>query len=234
MNKAFFKYLIVILLVLTSIYIYQLLDISKISSLLEQSRSDIGDVGFLTAALIFSLRFISIIIPIIPGTYCSILAGYLFGLESGLLVIFCADFISCSTSFFLARQLGRDFVAKILGNRQMAKIERVSKKYLEHNFFFMTGLLMTQFFDFVCYAIGLTKIPAKKFLPALIISIIISDIPFVAGGFAIKEIKDISINSLLNGEVSVLNGPYLIIFLTSFIGILCLGLISSRLNRKFD
>ncbi len=186
--------------------------------------------------LLFFLRSISIIVPVLPGTIFSVAAGFQFGFSQGLIIIFFADFLSCSTSFLLARTLGRDYIGNLLGLRQMRRVESISKEYLENNYFLMTALLMSQFFDFVCYAIGLTKITWKKFMPALIFSIIISDAPFVASGFATRKIKDIGLEKFLqkvfNGELGMLSGKYFFLFIISFLIIFLLAMINIYLNKR--
>jgi hypothetical protein len=47
-------------------------------------------------------------------------------------------------------------------------IDKLSRQNLENNFFLITGFLMTGLFNFVCYRVGLTKIPWHNFLPALL------------------------------------------------------------------
>ena len=175
---------------------------------------------------------ISIIIPILPGTYCSVIAGYLYGMKYGLALIFVADFLACSFSFLLSRSFGRDFVGRLLGGRQMQKVENISKRYLEDNFFLMTGLLMTSWFDFVSYAVGLTKISWKKFMPALIFSIIISDIPFVAAGYTLSGVSDVSIKKIFNGEVDIISGNYLFLLIGSALLVFCLGLFHIFMKKK--
>ena len=186
--------------------------------------------------LLFLLRSVSIIVPVLPGTIFSVAAGFQFGFGQGLLIIFCADFLSCSISFLLARKLGRNYIRNLLGSRQMRRVESISKDYLEKNYFLMTALLMSGFFDFVCYAIGLTKITWKRFMPALIFSIIISDSPFVASGFAARNIKNIGLKNFLqkifNGELDIISGNYLFLFLISFLIIFILGMINIYLNKK--
>ena len=186
--------------------------------------------------LLFLLRSISIVIPILPGTIFSVVAGFQFGFAQGLVIIFFADFISCSTSFLLARKLGRNYIRKLLGTRQMRRVESISKDYLEKNYFLMTALLMSGFFDFVCYAIGLTKITWKRFMPALIFSIIISDAPFIASGFAARKIKDIGLNNFLqktlNGELDLISGNYLFLFIISFLTIFLLAIINFYFNKR--
>ena len=185
--------------------------------------------------ILFLLRSVSIIVPVLPGTIFSVAAGFQFGFSMGLVIIFCADFLSCSTSFLLARNLGRNYVRNLLGAKQMRRVESISQDYLEKNYFLMIALLMSGFFDFVCYAIGLTKITWKRFMPALIFSIFISDSPFVASGFAARKIKDIGLNNflqkILNGEVNMISGNFLFLFVTSFIIISILAILNIYLNQ---
>ena len=61
-----------------------------------------GNWGIL---LILLLRFTSIVIPILPGTYCLLISGYLFGLVNGLLLSFIADF-----------QIGRRHTSKLFAD----------------------------------------------------------------------------------------------------------------------
>ena len=118
----------------------------------------------------------------------------------------------------------------------MKRVESISKDYLEKNYFLMTALLMSGFFDFVCYAIGLTKITWKWFMPALIFSIIISDSPFIASGLAARKIKDIGLKNflqkILNGELSMIYGNYLFLFIISFLIIFFLAIINIYLNKR--
>ena len=114
----------------------------------------------------------------------------------------------------------------------MKRVEKISQEYIEHNFFLMTAFLMTQFFDFVCYGIGLTKISWRKFMPALILSILISDAPFVAAGYAFKDLKGISFNQLLNGDVNLIYGKYLIIFIASILSIFLLGILNILIKKR--
>ena len=237
--SKYYKYVIVaIFVIILSINIIHL-DVNIISDFFYDIVSGLNSNNFFSLILIFLLfilRSISIIIPVLPGTIFSAAAGFQFGFVKGLIIIFFADFFSCSISFLLARKLGRNYIRRLLGSRQMAKVESISKDYLENNYFLMTALLMSGFFDFVCYAIGLTKITWKRFMPALIFSIIISDSPFVASGFAARKIKDIGLKNflqkILNGELNIISGNYLFLFITSFLIIFTLAMINIYLNKK--
>lgn len=231
-QKSIYKFLFIVLIVLAFIFTYQFFDIEAINDLIIDSQNNVNNKGIYVVFLILLLRSISIFLPIIPGTYCVVIAGYIYGIKTGLLIMFVADLFSCYSSFLISRNLGRVFVRKILGPNQMKRVESISKKYLENNFFLMTGFLMTSWFDFVCYAVGLTKLSWKKFMPALIISIIISDIPFVAGGYALSQLRDVTLREILNGEVSVIRGPYLLILIISALIIFGIGFFNIYLKKK--
>ncbi len=237
--SKYFRYIIITLFVVVLSVNFIFLDVNIISDFFYALVSGLNlnnSFGLILIPLLFILRSISIIIPILPGTIFSAAAGFQFGFIKGLVIIFFADFVSCSISFLLARKLGRDYVARILGSRQMRRVESISQDYLENNYFLMTALLMSGFFDFVCYAIGLTKISWKRFMPALIFSIVISDSPFVASGFAARKIKDIGLKNflqkILNGELDIISGNYLFLFITAFLIIFILGMINIYLNKR--
>ena len=234
-----FKYVIlfcvVVILCIAVIYI----DVNLIRDFLYNFVSAFNKNRFFSLILIFLLfllRSISIIIPVLPGTIFSVAAGFQFGFSQGLIIIFFADFLSCSISFLLARKFGRNYISGLLGSRQMRRVESISKDYLEKNYFLMTALLMSGFFDFVCYAIGLTKITWKRFMPALVFSIVISDSPFVASGFAARKIRDIGLKNflqrILNGELDMISGNYLLLFIISFLTVFSLAMINIYLTKR--
>jgi len=231
------RYVILIFFVILLCITIIRFDVNIISDLFYNVVSNLNANSFFSLTLLlFILRSISIILPVLPGTIFSVAAGFQFGFTQGLVIIFFADFVSCSISFLLARKLGRNYISRLLGSRQMRRVESISQDYLENNYFLMTALLMSGFFDFVCYAIGLTKITWKRFMPALIFSIIISDSPFVASGFAARKIKDIGLKNflqkILNGELDTISGNYLFLFITSFLIIFTLAMINIYLQKK--
>ena len=238
-SSKYYKYALLVFFVVFLGITFYLFDVNIVSDLFYNVVSSLRSNSFFSITLIFLLfllRSISIVIPVLPGTIFSVAAGFQFGFTQGLVIIFFADFIACSISFLLARKLGRNYISKLLGSKQMRSVESISQKYLENNYFLMTALLMSGFFDFVCYAIGLTKITWKRFMPALIFSIIISDSPFVASGFAARKIKDIGLKNflekILNGELDMISGHYLLLFIISFLIIVTLAMINIYLNKR--
>ncbi len=148
-------------------------------------RTYIEQMGIWVPLALFALRFTSVLIPALPSEAYSILTGGLLGFPKGLLVVCVSDFLSCSLSFWIASTYGRGMVVRLVGDRFMSRVDRFTQKHLERNFFLMTAFMMTGFFDFVAYGIGLARAPWRKFLPALVLSIAISNPPVVALGAGI-------------------------------------------------
>ncbi|NEQ54826.1 MAG: TVP38/TMEM64 family protein [Leptolyngbya sp. SIO3F4] len=209
MNHQLGKWLKFAGIAISTIFVIWLLQHYGISQL----RANIRNFGVWAPFVIFFLRFTSVIIPALPGTAYSVLAGVTLGFSQGLLVICLADLCSCSLSFFLSRQFGRSFVKRLIGKRFMSRVDNLSRKHLERNFFLMTAFLMTGFFDFVAYGIGLTQSSWLKFFLALILSISISNPPIVALGAGLLE-----------------DGKLLLIF--AILGAFALALLTGFLQRR--
>lgn len=180
---------------------------------IDQIRTNVAQFGIWAPFMILLLRLTSIVVPALPGTAYAILSGALFGFVQGFIVIAIADFLACATNYFIARRYGRAMVQRLVGERFMNRLERWSQKYLEGNFFLMTGALMTSFFDYICYAAGLSRMPWKRFMSALGLSIVIVKPPVVAVGAGI-----------LQGEKLLIG--------VSVVGVLAIAIISAWVRRK--
>lgn len=149
---------------------------------IEQIRANVDKLGIWAPIALLLLRTVSVLIPAIPSTAYSVLAGTLFGFWKGIIVIFIADFAACCLNFYIAKRFGRKIVQRFVGERFIDKVDNLASKHLEDNIFLVAGFLMTGLFDFVCYAVGLTEMPWHKFIPALILGIVVSTPPIVALG----------------------------------------------------
>ena len=145
-------------------------------------QSAVNDMGIWAPLGLFLLRGVSIILPALPSSVYSLLAGSLLGFKAGYITIILSDQVICSADYFIARRWGRGPVSRLVGDSAMKRIDGFSKNQLEGNFFLMTGLLMTGLFDFLSYAIGISRTHWRLFAPALLISVLISDSILVAVG----------------------------------------------------
>ena len=150
-------------------------------------RNRVQSMGIWAPFGIFILRGVSIILPALPSSAYSLLAGSLLGFQKGYFTIILSDIIFCQAAFFIARYYGRNPVRRLVGSKAMKRIESFNQNQLEENFFLMTGLLMTGLFDFLSYAIGIGGTRWKIFTPALLISLLISDSILVAVGAGVSQ-----------------------------------------------
>lgn len=170
---------------------------------MERVREQVDQFGIWAPLIVFGLRFTSIILPVLPGTAYAVLAGGLFGFAQGLLVIALADLASCSFNFYIARRYGRGWVERFVGQQFMEKVDRLCQQHLERNFFLMTGFLMTGLFDFVAYAVGLTKTRWQSYLIALVASIVVAKPLWVAAGAGIFEGSQLLLGFALLGAFGI-------------------------------
>lgn len=152
---------------------------------IQQIRVQVKQLGIWAPFALWLLRSVSIAMPAIPSTAYSVLAGTLFGFWQGIIVIAIADLVACSLNFYLAKRYGRGLVQRLVGQRFMGKVDSFTSNYLETNPFLVAGFLMTGLFDFVSYAVGLTQMQWRQFLPALGLGIAVSTPPIVALGAGI-------------------------------------------------
>ena len=157
----------------------------------------VNEMGFWAPLGLFVLRGISIILPALPSSVYSLLAGSLLGFKVGYMTIILSDLVFCSSAFYIARRWGRGPVSRLVGAGAMEKIDGFSKNQLEGNFFLMTGLLMTGLFDFLSYAIGISRTHWRIFAPALLISVLISDSILVAVGAGVTKGASVSLGIAL-------------------------------------
>ena len=154
---------------------------------IEPLRDRVEEMGIWAPFGLIILRGISIILPALPSSTYSLLAGSLLGFKTGYFTILISDIIFCQAAFFIARNYGRGPVKNLVGKKAMARIESFNQNQLEENFFLMTGLLMTGLFDFLSYAIGIGGTRWRIFTPALLISLLISDSILVAVGAGVSQ-----------------------------------------------
>ena len=166
---------------------------------IEPLRDRVKDMGIWAPFGLLILRGVSIIIPALPSSTYSLLAGSLLGFKTGYFTILISDIIFCQAAFFIARNYGRSPVRSLVGEKAMKRIESFNQNQLEENFFLMTGLLMTGLFDFLSYAIGIGGTRWRIFTPALIISLLISDSILVAVGAGVSQGAGILLGCALLG-----------------------------------
>ncbi len=193
--RKFRKFILIVFFVGAVVLLLSLLQTYGIEPL----RNTVENMGVWAPIGILILRGISIILPALPSSAYSLLAGSLLGFKTGYITIVLADLIFCQAAFFIARNFGREPVRRLVGLKAMNRIEGFNQNQLEGNFFLMTGLLMTGLFDFLSYAIGIGGTSWRLFTPALIVSLLISDSIIVAVGAGVSQGAGLMLGGALLG-----------------------------------
>tara|TARA_Y100001968_G_scaffold288467_1_gene290754 strand:- start:210 stop:848 length:639 start_codon:yes stop_codon:yes gene_type:complete len=193
--RGFRKFLFISLVIGLVVLLFTLIQSYGISPL----RNAVEEMGFWAPFGILILRGISVILPALPSSVYSLLAGSLLGFKTGYITIFLSDLIFCQAAFLIARKFGRKPVRRLVGVKAMKRIEGFNQNQLEGNFFLMTGLLMTGLFDFLSYALGIGGTRWRLFTPALIISLLISDSIIVAVGAGVSQGAGLMLGGALLG-----------------------------------
>ncbi|MGD0727220.1 MAG: TVP38/TMEM64 family protein [Spirochaetia bacterium] len=122
--------------------------------------------GAWAPAIFIALQSLQVIVFAIPGEVAQIAGGYLFGTWQGTLLSVAGILIGSTTSFFLARALGRPFVAAIAPAAQVEKIEKLLGSRSARVVFFLLFLIPGIPKDILCYVAGLTPMGFPFFVGA--------------------------------------------------------------------
>lgn len=122
--------------------------------------------GIWAPAIFIALQTLQVIVFAIPGEVAQIAGGYLFGTWQGSLLSVAGILIGSVVSFFLARTLGRPFVAALIPAPQVEKIENLLSSRSARVVFFLLFLIPGIPKDILCYVAGLTTMGFLFFVGA--------------------------------------------------------------------
>lgn len=110
--------------------------------------------------LIFSLWITNVIAPLSGSPF--LFAGFYSYGQMSVVYAFIAAVIASITNFWIARIWGRNLVIKLAGEKNLDKIDDLTKDYgLQTLFVFR--LFLKEFHDVISYAFGLTNIKFKSY-----------------------------------------------------------------------
>jgi|ERR1044072_357506 uncharacterized membrane protein YdjX (TVP38/TMEM64 family) len=112
-------------------------------------------------AIAFSLVLTQVFAPL-SGTPVMIVGIKLYGYGTAMAILYCSFLVSASINFWIARLYGRTLVKKFVGERALNEIDDLSR-IRETSLLVTCRLLGFSFFDFVSYAVGLTKISFRRY-----------------------------------------------------------------------
>ena len=122
----------------------------------QRLRDWVAGWGGWAPAIFIALQTLQVIVFAIPGEVAQIAGGYLFGAWQGTLLSITGILIGSAASFFLARALGRPFVAALAPAAQVEKMEKLLTSRSARIVFFLLFVIPGIPKDILCYVAGLT------------------------------------------------------------------------------
>ncbi|MER2600420.1 MAG: VTT domain-containing protein [Caldilineales bacterium] len=181
---------IVILAVLLARPVYDFLNNEQALEIWLDRLGPLGPLG------VIALNALQVIVAFIPGYAMQVTAGFLYGFPLGALYGAIGMTLGGVIAMALARRFGQPFVARMVGPRQMARWQEVTRLNSLPIWAFM---MIGPFGDVPYYIAGLTRLPIWKIIvlavllrtPSVIIAVAIGaglldwHSPWVLGGAAL-------------------------------------------------
>lgn len=146
----------------------------------------------------YSLLYVLVTVAAIPGgAVLTILAGALFGLWIGVLVIALAGLIGAAAAFLISRFLLRNWIERRFGSW----LETINKGLMEEGAFYLFTLRMIHIIPFfiVNYAMGVTRIRLRTYLWATSLAMLPGTFIFVNAGVQFSQVE--SVRDILSWQV---------------------------------
>ncbi len=146
------------------------------------------------APLIYILLYIVLTLIFFPATVVTILGGLVFGTFFGVVYAVIGATIAATFAFYIARYFGRQTVEKLL----KGKVEKVDEK-ISSNGFASIATMRLLFLPYmpISYAAGLTKVKAKDFVLATLLTNIPGAFAFAYLGNSFGDLRKIVIAIVL-------------------------------------
>lgn len=151
----------------------------------EEIQTAIQSVGSL-APILYLLIYSIAPVFFVPGWIITIAGGLAFGAVLGTALTVVGATIGATLAFFVARYLGRDFVARIL----KGKFKALDDQAAVHGFqvIFFLRLIPLVPFNVLDYAAGISKIGARDYILGTFLGIIPGTFAYVYLGSALTDI----------------------------------------------
>jgi uncharacterized membrane protein YdjX (TVP38/TMEM64 family) len=146
-----------------------------------------------------ALFYVVACVFLLPGSVLTLGAGFLFGVPIGLLSAWTGATLGACVAFLVGRTLARDWVArKVSGNPKFAAIDDAVGK---EGFKIVLLLRLSPVFpfNFLNYALGLTKVSFGKYALASLIGMLPGGLMYVYLGSAARSLTDAAAGKVEGG-----------------------------------
>ncbi|MDQ6848800.1 MAG: TVP38/TMEM64 family protein [Actinomycetota bacterium] len=142
-------------------------------------RSDFAQFG-VWAGVVYAALYAAVSLAPLPAAVFTLAAGALFGVTEGLIVVEAGATVGAVIGFWLARILGRDFVARLSG----ASVEKLDERFARRGVLAVLAVRLLPVLPFaaVNYVSGLTSIRFRDYLAGTVAGILPAAAAYVVLG----------------------------------------------------
>ena len=131
---------------------------------LEASKVTLNQFGFLRYPVMVLVQILQMILALIPGGPFEIGAGYAFGIFWGTIMCDIAMSLGGIINFLLSRRYGMRFIELFTTREKIESVRFLKNHKRWEALLFLFFLLPGTPKDLMCYVVGLTKLPLKKWI----------------------------------------------------------------------
>jgi uncharacterized membrane protein YdjX (TVP38/TMEM64 family) len=163
-----------ILVVIVILYI--LLKVILIPLIISEGFKDFtANLGFFGYFIVIGYTVLSHVFAPLAGTPGVLLGVTIYGVKTGMFLLYIASIISASINFWISKKYGRKMVIKLVGEKSMKEVDEFTsvegKQVL-----IISRLFGFPIFEFISYAAGLTNISFKHYFIITAIASVITNI----------------------------------------------------------
>ncbi|MGA2974099.1 MAG: TVP38/TMEM64 family protein [Spirochaetia bacterium] len=141
-------------------------DLWKIFASVRRVRTWIDGWGPGAPFVFMAVQAVQVIVFALPGEVVQIAGGYLFGGWLGTLLSLSGILIGSAIAFFLARLLGKPFLAAVIPREQLERVEKLLASPSSKVVFFLLFLIPGIPKDILCYVAGISPLRFPFFIAA--------------------------------------------------------------------
>ena len=168
------------------VFLYVLLKAILIPLIISEGFKDFtASLGFFGYFIVIGYTVLSHVFAPLAGTPGVLLGVTIYGVKTGMFLLYIASLISATINFWISKKFGRKLVTKLVGEKQMKEVDEFTsvegKQVL-----IISRLFGFPIFEFISYAAGLTNISFKDYF---IITAIASIFTNIAAYLVFKNIN---------------------------------------------
>lgn len=157
---------------------------------------DIGPLGPVVVAAFYVLAAVAFL----PGSILTLGSGFLFGVPLGFITAWSGATVGACAAFIIGRTLARDYVAgKVSTNQKFMSLDdAIAKEGFKLVFLLRLSPIFP--YNFMNYALGLTRVSFRNFALASATGMIPGALMYVYVGSAARSLAEIAAGNLNVGE----------------------------------